>query len=438
MKTLRLVLALLFTAASARAELRVPAFTAYLEPDANGAKVGKDGITGWANTEEGVYAGIKPPIAVSWFGEIKMAGKLDASVVLRVPKGAMTKLLLTVEELTPSTGKVHGRRVSASANETGTGEAVPMRFGQFTIERPGYVRFELGLLNAPGKPAGDLVELVLDGPAVKDAHFNMKERRNAASVHLAYQTPKDSKVDAFYCEVTAVEDPVATYYMATGWNRGYFGMQVNSATERRIIFSVWDGGSESKDRSKVADENRTKLLAKGEGVSAGDFGNEGTGGHSHLVYSWKTGEVQKFVVTAKPSDETHTVYSGYWFHPEKKQWMLISSWNAPQTGGWLKGLYSFSENFGGSNGQLRRKALYGNQWLRTDDGKWHEVAEASFSHDGTGKEDRLDRFMGVENGRFFLSHGGFMPGFTKYGEKFTRPASGTPPALQLPTLPAAP
>lgn len=30
------------------------------------------------------------------------------------------------------------------------------------------------------------------------------------------------------------------YYMACGWHRGYLGMQVNSPTERRIIFSVRD------------------------------------------------------------------------------------------------------------------------------------------------------------------------------------------------------
>jgi hypothetical protein len=169
------------------------------------------------------------------------------------------------------------------------------------------------------------------------------------------------------------------------------------------------------------------LVAKSPGVSSGDFGNEGTGGHSHLKYPWKTAERQRFVVTAQPVDATHTVYAGYWFHPEEKKWTLISSWRAPKDGGWLHGLYSFSENFGGANGHLPRKALYGNQWLRTEDGQWQEVTAASFSHDSTGKADRLDRFMGVENGRFFLSHGGFLPGFTNSGEKFTRAATGQAP-----------
>ena len=84
---------------------------------------------------------------------------------------------------------------------------------------------------------------MLDGPAIADAHFNLDPRRNAASVHLTYSTPKDAPIELFYNEVTAVADPVATYYMACGFARGYFGMQVNSATERRIIFSVWDSGT---------------------------------------------------------------------------------------------------------------------------------------------------------------------------------------------------
>jgi len=169
-------------------------------------------------------------------------------------------------------------------------------------------------------------------------------------------------------------------------------------------------------------------MGKGEGVYAGDFGNEGTGGHSHLKYMWKTGEKQRFVVTAKPTDPTHTIYSGYYFHPDKKQWVLISSWKAPKEGGYLRRLYSFSENFGGRNGHVLRKARYGNQWICTADGKWIELTAAHFSHDATGKADRLDRFMGVEEGQFFLSHGGFVEGFTEYGEKYTRPATGKAPS----------
>ncbi len=390
------------------ASLRIPAFTAYLDPNPEGAEVSqRSGITDWND----------PALKVVWFGEINTPGKLDAALALRLPKGEQSKLRLTVDG--------QSREITA----TGAGEdLVTVSFGSFDLAKPGYQRFLLESLNAAGKPAGDLDALLLDGPATHDAHFNLKERRNAASVHLVYPVPRETNVQAFYCEMTGVEEPLWTYYMACGWHRGYFGMQVNSPTERRIIFSVWDSGNEAVERSKVGAADRVALVAKGEGVYSGDFGNEGTGGHSHLKFPWKTGEKQRFLVTAKPVDATHTIYAGYYFRPDKKEWMLISSWKAPKEGGYLRGLYSFSENFGGSNGHLVRKALYGNQWIQTDAGQWLELTTASFSHDPTGKADRLDRFMGVENGQFFLSHGGFVEGFTKYGEKFPRPATSQPPS----------
>lgn len=387
--------------------LRVPAFTAYLDPDVDGARVSeRSGITRWTD----------PNLKVLWFGRIATAGRLDCSVVLRLPEEASSKLRLTVA------GQSREATVAGDGSNSVTAD-----FGAFDIAQAGYQKFTLESLDPAGTSFGDLDALVLDGPATQDAHFNLKPRRNAASVHLMYPVPKDVEVAAFYCEMTGLEDPVWTYYMACGWHRGYFGMQVNSPTERRIIFSVWDSGNEAVSRDKVADEDRVKLMAKGEGVYTGDFGNEGTGGHSHLKYMWKTGERQRFLVTAKPTDATHTIYSGYYFHPDKKQWFLISSWRAPKEGGYLRGLYSFSENFGGANGHLLRMALYGNQWIQTSDGRWIELTTASFSHDGTGKADRLDRFMGVEDGQFFLAHGGFGPGFTAYRETFTRPPTNKAP-----------
>lgn len=393
-------------------ELRIPAYTAYAMPDAEGARISqRGGVTRWTN----------PETKIVWFGEFKRTGEITARLALKLPADAESKLKLSVAG--------QSREVSLK----GAGDSpVTADFGAFELKETGYQRFTLESLNERDKPFGDLQALLLDGPALADAHFNLKERRNAASVHLAYPVPEGTDVAAFYCEVTAVDDPVTTFYMACGWRRGYFGMQVNSLTERRIIFSVWDSGNEAVDRNKVADENRVRLMGKGEGVYTGDFGNEGTGGHSHLKYLWKTGEPQKFIVTAQPTNETFTIFSGYYFHPDTKAWMLISSWKAPKEGGWLRGLHSFSENFWGNTGHLRRKALYGNQWFRTPAGQWTELTTASFSHDPTGRLDRRDRFMGVEDGQFFLSHGGFVPGFTQYGEKFSRPPLGKPPVIELP------
>src|ERR1035438_1284297 len=308
MKKIIFLVLCLFALCRAHAELRVPAFTAYLDPDPDGANVSaRAGISNWTD----------PALMVLWFGEIKTPGKLDCSLELNLPGGMESKLRLTVA------GKSQEATIKGTSNDL-----VKVDFGSFDIPAAGYQKFTLESLNAAGKSAGNLQTLVLDGPAAADAHFNLKPRRNAASVHLVYPTVGITNIDAFYCEVTGVETPLWTYFEACGWHRGYFGMQVNSPTERRIIFSVWDSGKEAVDRSKVAATDRVTLVAKGNGVNAGDFGNEGTGGHSHLVYDWKTGEKQRFLVTAKVTDATHTIYSGYWFHPEQKKWILISSWKA--------------------------------------------------------------------------------------------------------------
>ena len=405
---------LLFVFALAgRGEVRLSPFVAYLEPDSGPARISRrsGSISGWSDPAQKIF----------WFAWIKTTGKLDCAVTLSLPTNAESKLRLTVGNVS------HEATVKGSTNE------VAASFGAFEVATNGYQKLTLESLKPAGQSAGNVTALLLSGPATQGALYKrVPAQRGAPSTHLSYSAPRGEDVEAFYCEVIGVEDPVPSYYMACGWHRGYFGMQVNSPTERRIIFSVWDSGNEGVSREKVANEDRVTLVAKGDGVFSGDFGNEGTGGHSHLVFDWKTGEKQKFLVTAKPVDATHTIYSGFWFHPEQKKWMLISSWKAPKEGGYLRGLYSFTEDFGGT-GLLRRKALFGNQWVRNKNGKWFELTTARFSH--TGENQRMDRCMGVENGEFFLAAGAFMPGTTEAGSLTNRPATGKSPSFQLPEIP---
>jgi hypothetical protein len=407
------LIALLAALLPARAaQLRVPAFTAYLSPDADAVDISPD---------KPVTPFVQPGAHIQWYGHFTTAGAMQVAVAIRLARGQAVNLRATV-------GEEHH-----DAIVNGTDSLARVILGSFTIADTGYQRIDVAVAGGSASPATIVDALLLDGPPIATAHFNLDARRNAASVHLRFPTDSNDLITGFYSEVTAVTDPVPTYYMACGFARGYFGMQVNSPTERRIIFSVWDAasGNTARDRSTVAAENYTQLLAKGDGVVAEVFGNEGTGGHSHLVYPWKTGSTQRFFVTAKPAG-SFTVYTGYWFNPEKREWQLIASFRAAKDGKGLRRLYSFSEDFGGSTGNLRRKALYGAQWIRLADGSWKELTTATFSHDATGTSDRLDRFMGVEDGRFFLSHGGFVPGYTASGTAFTRPASGTLAKIILP------
>jgi hypothetical protein len=395
------------------AELRVPGFTAYSEPDAEALEFTQEhGVTGWTDSKQSVV----------WYGEIKTVGRLDVAVKLRLPETRAVTLRLTIA------GKAQTALVVGRGNE-----AVTIAFDAVEINAPGYCRFVLQGIQKEGKTFGEVEALILGGPAVEEAHFNLKERRNAASVHLGYPVPVGAKVIAFTNEVTVKTDPVWSYYMACGFRRGYFGIQVNSPTERRIIFSIWDSGNEGVDRSKVLPDDRVQLLVKGKEVVASDFGNEGTGGHSHLVYPWKTGATYRFLVTARP-DGTHTIYSGYFYFPERKAWGLIASFRAPKDGDTLRGLYSFNENFGGANGQKRRLAEFGNQWIETEDGQWTELLTARFTHDATGNADRTDYAAGVKDGRFTLSNGGFVGIPIRLGDTFTRPATHKQPT-KLPAQP---
>ena len=76
------------------AELSVPAFTAYVDPDPNGLSVSKEyGISNWKDTTQQVL----------WFGELKATGKLTASVAVKAKDGAYARMsLITRHGFTPT------------------------------------------------------------------------------------------------------------------------------------------------------------------------------------------------------------------------------------------------------------------------------------------------------------------------------------------------
>jgi hypothetical protein len=390
----------------------IPAFTAYAEPNAESMEIAESGpIDHWTDAKT----------TIAWYGIIRTAGKLDVAIRLTVPQGETVRLKMEAGEHELAARTVHG-----------TGHAETVSFGAVRIDASGGCRIALTGLKKSGASFGSIDSLLLSGEAANNALFNHTPQRGAPSVHLNYPIPDDAKVEWFYNEVTAKTDPISSYYEACGFARGYFGIQVNSPTERRIIFSVWDAGKEAVDRSKVAADNQVQLIAKGDGVYASGFGNEGTGGHSHLVYPWKTGDMYRFLVHAKPEGES-TVYSAYFYFPEKHAWGLIASFRAPRDGHFLSHLYSFNEDFDSSNGQQVRLAEFGNQWIRTTDGKWTELTQAHFTHTARGKySERIDRSAGVVGDRFYLTAGGFKPSTMEYGDLVSRPASAHAPDLTLP------
>jgi len=393
----------------------IPAYTGYAVP------AEKEEIQLFS-TKNGLQNWVNPQQKISWFFYIKNPGELQLSLLsTKINTGSTIEI--AVAGKTFRTKMVSG----AALKKTAVGKVI--------ITDTGFYSITISSINKVGKSIANIQSLELKGPATEGMHFNPVERRNAASVHLKYPISDSTKAMAFYNEIIVPEgaDHLYSYYMACGFKRGYFGIQVNSPTERRVIFSVWDAGNEAIDRNKVPDSNKVKLLAKGYNVVANDFGNEGTGGHSHFVYPWKSGEKYQFMVFAlTDSAKASTIYSGYFFIPETGKWKLIASFRAPKDGNYLQNLYSFSENFWGINGQLERKAYFGNQWIQKSNGRWEELLTSSFSFDATGKaRHRIDYSAGVEGKQFYLSHGGFKPANIQFGQSLFRQPTGQRPNVDL-------
>lgn len=412
-RSVLLILVLCISTLLRSQSISIPAYTGYVLPaETEDASMfsEKNGLQHWTDASK----------QVQYFFYVRRGGKLSISIDAKnAEEGTILKLNIANKNFLV--------KVPVSS------KFKKLEAGAITIKDSGFYSLTISVIKKSRNTIADIRSVQLSGSASAGIHFNPKSRRNAASVHLRYPLPDSTKAIAFYNEITIPKgfDHLHSYYMACGFARGYFGIQVNSETERRVIFSVWDAGKEAVDRKNVPDSNKVQLLAKGEEVFADGFGNEGTGGHSHWVYPWQTGQTYKLLVTALTDSASQTtIYTGYFFIPELQKWKLIASFKAPKDGQPLRNLYSFNENFVGVNGQLQRKAFFGNQWIQKENGQWLELTKGSFSYDATGKAgDRIDYGAGVADGKFYLWNGGFQRATAVYGDLLTRQATGQKPLI---------
>jgi hypothetical protein len=317
--------------------------------------------------------------------------------------------------------------------------------GEWNITDTGYVTFQIQGNSKASNQFADISNIKLSGTAIDNKTAYVKNNdgeffywgRRGPSVHLGYIALENMNAEWFYNEVTVPKgnDVMHAYFMACGFGEGYFGMQVNSPTERHILFSVWSP-FKTDNPNQIPDDQKIKMLKKGPNVHTGEFGSEGSGGQSYLLYNWKAGNTYKFLMHAKPDGSNHTVYTAYFFAPEIGKWQLIASFSRPQTNTYLKHLHSFLENFEPEQGTLTRKVLFNNQWIADVNGKWIELNKARFTIDNTGaKGYRMDYAGGVSDGSFYLKNCGFFSDYTVRNTIFERPLAGKKPDVELNKLP---
>jgi hypothetical protein len=231
------------------------------------------------------------------------------------------------------------------------------------------------------------------------------------------------------------KDPTGSFFMANGFKEGYFGIQVNSPTERRILFSVWSPFS-TDNPDEIPENQKIRMLKKGDGVYTGEFGSEGSGGQSYFIYPWKAGVTYAFLNAVEPDGKGNTIYSAYFKDPENQTWLFIARFLRPQTNTWLKRPHSFLENFIADNGYLNREVQYQNQWVADENGQWYPLQKATFTGDDiAGRQYRADADGGVKGAHYFLTNGGFFNTNTTLNTKFYVEVPKISPSIDFKVLP---
>lgn len=379
----------------------------FCHPSAEGQqKFGKNGLQGWTEADG------------------------DACVFFSVPATGAVQLGLHAKGNGEVSVTLNGETRSVKVSGQ---DFTKIPAGAFKVQDPGYQKVTLR-----SKGGVDISDLLVQGEALKQGITYVKDDfywgRRGPSVHLRYEMPESRDIRWIYNEITVPEhnDVIGSYYMANGFAEGYFGIQVNSGTERRILFSVWSPFN-TDDPKSIPEDQRIVLLKKGEGVNTGEFGNEGSGGQSFKRFNWKAGTTYRFLTKIEPSSvQESTEYTAYFFAPETGKWELIASFRRPVTVTYAKRFHSFLENFVTGTGHIRREVAFSNQWVCDTQGVWTELTQAQYTADATARKgNRIDYAAGVKNGKFFLANCGFFSPNVPYDTAFERNGGGTAPAINL-------
>ena len=234
--------------------------------------------------------------------------------------------------------------------------------------------------------------------------------------HLWWNLEGQRGATCLYGEVTVLATSPAIYYCGANWHPGeaaggYCGIQHNSATEKRTIFSIWDTSPTLHPKVTEADPKTVY----------GRFGGEGEGGHTHMLWPWKVGETFQFFVQKLPGTEADTTDTRHYLYDRGAgQWLHSATITNPNGGKSSVatlggGMNSFLENFLGRDREQPKVALY-RLWLGPSvdklkcltraggDGTWGQLHGAYFLAEGS--KAALDKtFAELEKGYGKPVHG---------------------------------
>ena len=255
--------------------------------------INSNGLANWTNANS----------VISTYAKVPQAGALRVKIRAKVlPSGDSSTVKLTINGVSKQI-KLKG------------GTLQDYTVGTYSLNTAGYIKMDLQGVTKSGGYFADVSHLILDSSATNGTVIYSDNNvdntyywsRRGPSCHLSYTIPTNQQVSYYYSEVKvpAGEDKIGSYFMANGFGQGYFGMQVNSATERRILFSVWSPYS-TDNPSQIPAEDRITLNRKGTNTTTGEFGGEGSGGQSYLKYNWTAATTYKFLLKGEPDNNGST------------------------------------------------------------------------------------------------------------------------------------
>lgn len=238
----------------------------------------------------------------------------------------------------------------------------------------------------------------------------------AGAQHLWWDTQKLDDASCLYGEITVLATHHGIYYCGANWHPGepaggYCGIQHNSPTERRSIFSIWDTSVKLHPKVTQADSE----------TISNRFSGEGEGAHTHMLWDWETGVPFQFFLRKQPGGTPGTTDTRYYLYDRRtKKWRHSATINSPNGDDQSKasvanvgggGLASFLENFAGTDRPIPKLALY-RLWLGTSlanmkclttaqgDGAWGQLHDAYFLAEGDRAElDALFSKLGKKYGK---------------------------------------
>lgn len=216
---------------------------------------------------------------------------------------------------------------------------------------------------------------------------------SALAQHLWWNLEGQKDATCLYGEITVLATAPGIYYCGANWHPGepaggYCGIQHNSGTERRTIFSIWD--TTPTLHPKVTEADPKTIFNR--------FGGEGEGAHTHMIWLWNVGDTFQFFVSKQQGEGDTTETRYYVFDRSQKKWLHSATISNPNGGKASVatiggGLNSFLENFAGKDKEVPKLALY-RLWLGNSvdrmrcltrargDGTWGQLHDAYFLAEG--------------------------------------------------------